>query len=49
MKEKPIQLWECKDDPCIGCPYEGRGSEHCIAVIGDYCRAANEYIEEDEN
>ena len=39
---------EEEDDPCIGCPFEGRGSEHCTAVVGDYCRAANEYIEETE-
>ena len=47
MKEKLIELWE-HEDPCIGCPHEGLGSEHCIAVIGDYCRAADEYIEETE-
>ena len=35
-------------DPCIGCPFEGRGSEHCIAGVGDFCRAGNAYIEETE-
>lgn len=38
---------ECKN-PCIGCPFEGHGSEYCFAGVGDYCRAANEYIEETE-
>ena len=33
-------------DPCIGCPFGGHGSEHCIAVIGDYCRATGECIVE---
>ena len=35
-------------DPCIGCPFEGQGSEHCIAGVGDFCRANNAYIEETE-
>ena len=35
-------------DPCIGCPFEGRGSEHCIAGVGDFYRASNAYIEETE-
>ena len=37
---------EEEDDPCIGCPHEGFGSEHCAAGIGDYCRAGNCIIEE---
>lgn len=35
-------------DPCIGCPFEGRGSEHCVAGVCDFCRANNAYIEETE-
>lgn len=35
-------------DPCIGCPFEGRGSEHCVAGVSDFCRANNAYIEETE-
>lgn len=35
-------------DPCIGCPHEGHGSEHCAAVIGDYCRAGHCFIEDEE-
>lgn len=38
---------EEEDNPCIGCPHEGFGSEHCAAVIGDYCRAGKCIIEED--
>ena len=37
---------EEEDDPCIGCPHEGFGSEHCAAGIGDYCRAGQCVIEE---
>ena len=39
---------ETSDDPCIGCPHEGHGSEHCAAEIGDYCRAGNCFIEDEE-
>ena len=39
---------ETSDDPCIGCPNEGHGPEHCAAVIGDYCRAGGCYIEDEE-
>ena len=37
---------EEEDDPCIGCPHEGFGSEHCAAGIGDYCRAGGCIIED---
>ena len=42
--DEPIE--EEEDDPCIGCPHEGFGSEHCAAGIGDYCRAGKCIIEE---
>ncbi len=45
---KDEETLEMEADPCIGCEFEGQGSEHCIAVIGDYCRAADGYIEETE-
>lgn len=35
-------------DPCIDCLFAGRGSEHCIAVVGDFCKAGNAYIEDTE-
>ena len=35
-------------DPCIGCPHEGHGPEHCAAVPGDYCRAGHRFIEDEE-
>ena len=41
--DEPI---EEEDDPCIGCPHEGFGSEHCAAGIGDYCRAGGCIIED---
>lgn len=36
------------EDKCIECPYAGQGSEHCIAVIGDYCPLIGDYLEETE-
>ena len=44
-EEEPI---EEEEDPCIGCPHEGFGSEHCAAVIGDYCRAGDCIIEDED-
>ena len=40
----------CKKNPCDGCSFDvsGLGSEMCSAVIGDYCQATGEYIEETE-
>lgn len=40
----------CKFCPCYGCPFDvcGIGSETCSAVIGDYCQAIGQYIEETE-
>ena len=36
------------EDKCAICPYTGRGSEHCIATVGDYCLLVEDYIEETE-
>ncbi len=38
----------CKVCPCQGCIFDvcGRGSETCSAVVGDYCQATGQYIEE---
>lgn len=36
------------EDKCIKCFHAGQGSEHCIAVIGDYCPIIEGYIEETE-
>ena len=40
----------CKICPCRECPFDvcGRGSETCMAGVGDYCQATGEYIEETE-
>lgn len=50
VMEKPEEEDEIENlyDPCIGCPHEGFGSEHCAAVIGDYCRAGHGFIEDEE-
>lgn len=40
----------CKGCSRRGCPFDvcGRGSETCSAVVGDYCQATGQYIEETE-
>ena len=51
---EPIYTAHCEEldrmekDFCTGCDFEGRGSEHCTAMVGDYCQAAGDYIEETE-